>query len=135
MNILKQAQRLAVKWFCESGSYEQFSSSIATLNDSVGVITYREYVPNSPQWKDRLTIYRQYYGDECQIHRHKVNGGLCLHHRNYNSVGHEALDDVVLLCRRCHFYIHKEHIINKQIASITDEYSIKKQIMDRIENL
>ncbi len=35
------------------------------------------------------------------------------HHRTYERIGHEWIDDTVLLCRECHSFIHKNFDINE----------------------
>jgi len=45
--------------------------------------------------------------------RHQLNCAICgnsanfnVHHRTYKNLGHEKIEDVVLLCKNCHERLH-----------------------------
>lgn len=67
-----------------------------------GYDSYRAYL-NSPAWRDVRNRYRA--SDLPQV-------CMCgsdqyqLHHATYDRVGHEALDDLIPLCRACHAQAH-----------------------------
>lgn len=70
---------------------------------------YLDYL-ESPEWfaVRRAAMRRAQFRCERQKPgelRHE--GPLDVHHKHYDSLGHETLDDVEVLCRRCH---HDEHI-------------------------
>lgn len=135
-NLAKMATKIVGNYYCESGSYAEFSSSIANLNDSIIVyVDYNKYI-KSALWEKRVEIYKQYYGPICQLHHRKTTKGLCLHHRHYrNNIGHEELDDVILICKKCHARLHKEEIENRGYTRLPVTGSFQSHLMDIIENL
>jgi len=36
-----------------------------------------------------------------------TNTELHVHHKNYNSIFHETLSDLQVLCHKCHSYVHR----------------------------
>lgn len=116
MNILKHGKKLLQEsyTYCDSGSYDQFSGSISILNDNITPalpLTYNWYI-QSDLWKTRRDVYSQYYGGVCQRCRHTTYS-LSLHHVTYQRLGVEALDDLQLLCSRCHFIVEQEKRMEK----------------------
>ncbi len=116
MNLLKHAQRTVKQELCESGSFDQFSGSISLLNNFVANrmyhnrVDYKWYI-HSELWKHRRQLYMEYYGAVCQHCRKAKVTGLALHHETYVRLGKEALDDLHLICRECHFKTHnKAHL-------------------------
>lgn len=66
-------------------------------------IEYQEYL-NSPHWKEiRLKALRR-AGNRCQLCSSTNN--LNVHHNTYKNKGHEDLNDLVVLCRKCHSKFH-----------------------------
>jgi len=61
--------------------------------------TYLEYL-QSPHWKRfrKMALADRHYACE----RCKAQGGLEIHHKHYDHLGHESLRDVLVLCRACH---------------------------------
>lgn len=60
---------------------------------------YRLYI-NSAEWKQRCADFIMRAGGKCQICR--GSGNLDVHHRDYDCLGFEEFDDVMVICRRCH---------------------------------
>jgi len=81
---------------------------------------YNEYI-SSEEWKLRAKIVRELHGHRCQLCN--SNGKtLHVHHRTYDRLGHEALDDLTVLCKDCHSKFHekvKKHQVSTTIARIT----------------
>jgi len=65
--------------------------------------TYREYLV-SKKWAAIKRAVHFFYEDECYICRNKER--LHVHHRTYDRIYHEDLDDLVLVCNNCHKKIH-----------------------------
>ncbi|MCX0396192.1 HNH endonuclease [Clostridium perfringens] len=64
---------------------------------------YKSYL-KSKHWKLKKDEYFSVYKKECAIC--KKNKKLNLHHKTYDNVGNELLEDLVLLCEECHNKIH-----------------------------
>jgi 5-methylcytosine-specific restriction endonuclease McrA len=65
---------------------------------------YAKYI-RSEGWKQRRDKFRTMWGNECACCQSKEN--LNVHHINYDNLGNEKLEDVVLLCKGCHIKAHK----------------------------
>jgi hypothetical protein len=66
---------------------------------------YREYLI-SKKWAGIKKAIHYIYEDECYICRSKDK--LHVHHKTYDRIYHEDLDDLVLVCEDCHEKIHSE---------------------------
>lgn len=77
------------------------------VNKVYGDMTYQEYL-QSWQWKEKSEWIKYIRGNECQ--KCKSKKGLQVHHIRYDSLGNEAGEDVIVLCKECH---KKEHGIGK----------------------
>lgn len=64
---------------------------------------YREYLV-SKKWAALKRAVYFFYEEECYICRSKDK--LHIHHKTYDRIYHEDLDDLVLLCNNCHHKIH-----------------------------
>ncbi len=93
---------------------------------------YKNYIA-SDEWKAR----KQAKLDKSQ--RCAVCGetdGLQLHHKNYVQLGEERTDDLVLLCKACHWIADNERKGNKDLAEkyrsfkdkSKDEFPIKPRL-------
>jgi hypothetical protein len=87
--------------------------------------TYKNYL-NSRHWKLYKEKYINIYRKECAVCKSKVK--LNFHHKTYENVGNESLDDVVILCRECHEKVHNEDI------DINNIFNIKKKKRKQIIN-
>jgi len=65
---------------------------------------YYEYL-NSPQWKEKRRTALDFYGRNCCLCGYKHH--LQVHHRNYTSVLHEDMKDLIVLCETCHERFNK----------------------------
>jgi hypothetical protein len=66
---------------------------------------YDEYLL-TPHWQEfrRQALERAEY--RCQV-CNSGNGPLQVHHRTYERRGHERLEDVIVLCAKCHTLFHE----------------------------
>lgn len=62
-------------------------------------MTYEEYL-NSPEWRYRAEQAKKRDGQRCCLCN--SSGPLEVHHRTYERLGHEDLDDLTSLCDPCH---------------------------------
>jgi hypothetical protein len=71
------------------------------------ILGYKDYAAyiNSPEWKAKRA---QFWGDPDIAKGCAVCGGEAsvLHHKTYERVGEEALDDLAPLCDPCHRLVH-----------------------------
>ena len=96
----------------------------------MNAVQYQAYL-NSPHWRSaraagqrcesvfrfRLHVRSSPYQDQLQRRRCPQTRGLEVHHRNYERLGRERPEDLVVLCRRCH---KLEHLLRKQCAGCGD---------------
>lgn len=73
----------------------------------LGYSSYRAY-QQSAEWR---SVRRRYWTDadtrkDCAICR-TDSDALLLHHKTYDRVGAEELEDLVALCNRCHCLVHE----------------------------
>ncbi len=64
---------------------------------------YQGYL-QSKHWKEFRLIALKHHGDKCC----KCGGDykISVHHLNYDNVGNESVDDVIVVCDNCHKEIH-----------------------------
>lgn len=81
---------------------------IALQDDRVAELTpsprYHDYL-QSPEWDRMRNEALAYHGHRCQICGNASN--LQAHHRTYDRLGNEDMDDLVVLCDRCHKRHHR----------------------------
>ena len=65
---------------------------------------YDEYL-KSPHWQRMATLARERAGNRCQVCN--ADGLMEVHHRTYERMGHESLNDLTVLCPRCHALYHE----------------------------
>ena len=65
---------------------------------------YDEYL-KSPHWQRMATLARERAGNRCQVCNADVL--MEVHHRTYERMGHEQLEDLTALCPRCHALYHE----------------------------
>ena len=58
------------------------------------------------EWKKLRHMAFKAHGRKCQKCQLTGQGRLVVHHRHYRSVGHEAPEDVAVLCKACHEALH-----------------------------
>ena len=64
---------------------------------------YQEYL-KTDHWIRVSTIAKEAANNKCQLCN--SNGHLHTHHRAYKNLGHEKLNDVIVLCQACHEKFH-----------------------------
>lgn len=70
--------------------------------------TYKRYLRTQHWQKLRFEVLKR-SGGECEQcgYRPTRRGQLQIHHKTYNHVGNESIDDLIALCPRCHMQIHQ----------------------------
>jgi len=70
---------------------------------------YLNYISSNP-WKEKCKMIKKTRGNKCQICGSEKD--LQIHHNTYERLGCEDDNDLVLLCKPCHFLFHgREHVI------------------------
>lgn len=64
---------------------------------------YSEYL-KSPEWRERRKKVLDRDNEECQLCKGK---GSHVHHKTYQNIFNEPLEDLITLCRDCHDMFHK----------------------------
>lgn len=83
-------------------------------------MSYRNYLNENPHWKqlkeEALIESRKdsptnnMFGRCMKCGYEPWKPCLQLHHLNYDHVGHETLEDVILLCPKCHTAAHGKEL-------------------------
>jgi 5-methylcytosine-specific restriction endonuclease McrA len=69
-------------------------------------VNYKQYL-SSKEWLQKKQYFLMCYDNNCGVCFRKFkNSDLNLHHLHYKTLGHENWDDLMLVCRGCHGYIH-----------------------------
>ena len=66
-------------------------------------INYKDYLLSN-DWQIVRRIALAHFGNKCQLCGSTQN--LNVHHKNYDNIGNETLDDLTLLCKSCHEKFH-----------------------------
>lgn len=88
---------------------------LAVLEDPANRVTvphgcYHQYI-DSAAWKNKSRAMRAYF-KTCAICNSTKK--LCVHHKHYNTVGHEGLEDLVVLCGDHHWEYEEKRIKDKE---------------------
>lgn len=90
------------------------SGSVAQIQDALQAVQmasalhgmpYIDYL-RTPQWRYFRDWLIQRAGDKCQKCEGGMLWGMEVHHLTYKRRGWESLEDVMVLCRRCHVLEH-----------------------------
>ncbi len=125
----------ALHW-CETRSEAAFNLHLEKMNPiwALSEMPYEEYMATD-HWKNKRSAKLASCRYACQICN--SNDRLTVHHRTYERMGHEDLEDLTVMCRRCHGifhgkvrgfarqtrYIHldADHPLPPDVADATDE--------------
>ncbi len=70
--------------------------------DTNAGIEYNEYI-NSPEWREKAEEAKARAGNRCQVcNRSRAEVQIDAHHRTYERLGKELIEDITVLCRECH---------------------------------
>lgn len=93
-------------------------------------IKYKDYI-SSKEWKNKRNSRIKNYIDKCECCKKMFfNSQLSLHHHTYKRLGKEKYEDLVVVCKICHYNIHfeewiklplKEKILRKRFENIKKE--------------
>lgn len=83
---------------------------------AIRITSYSDYL-KSPHWREVKRSFQDCYccGDPEEVH---------LHHKTYERLGEERLDDLVALCPRCHALVHvleRRGDLELDLAGLLDE--------------
>jgi hypothetical protein len=69
---------------------------------------YRDYYLHSSHWRRFKKKAKKFYGNKCsRCYRSGEHVIIDVHHKTYERIWHERLEDVDLFCRDCHKLEHK----------------------------
>jgi hypothetical protein len=85
-------------------------------------LPYKQYL-RTKYWLELRKVVYSIVGHKCEVCG--KDSELDIHHFNYSCRGKETLNDVICLCRNCHFAIHKN---DSFISSISSRISLQKTI-------
>lgn len=79
--------------------------------------TYKRYL-RSVHWQNLRQQALSRANGRCEMCGYKPwkPGTLQVHHRTYERIGKEGLDDLIVVCPRCHMKIHGIHGKRKKRA-------------------
>lgn len=88
---------------------------------------YKKYL-SSLEWKSIRDKRIQMDGYKCTYCGSREN--IIVHHTTYENVGHEKLDDLITLCKKCHYALHvlKKYEINDALEDWYVEIDTDKYI-------
>ena len=77
-------------------------------------MTYKEYL-QSDTWKEKRKLKLSESGNSCQLCNSQIN--LHIHHRTYERIFKENLNDLTVLCQICHSRFHEtiNEILDREI--------------------
>lgn len=84
---------------------------------------YEQYL-QSPEWREFRKKAFEHYGRKCS--KCGTDKRLQVHHKTYDNIFHELLDDVMILCRTHHEEIH--NIKPKKIKVKKEKKLTKKRL-------
>lgn len=69
---------------------------------------YKEYI-KSEAWQRKRKQALKYYGNKCVMcgAKKKAFNHLEVHHRHYRTFTQERMQDLTVLCNKCHTKLHK----------------------------
>ena len=69
--------------------------------------TYKRYLQTEHWKKLRFEVLKR-SGGRCERcgYRPWKRGVLQVHHKTYDNVGHETVDDLICVCAKCHMELH-----------------------------
>ena len=84
-------------------------------------LDYKKYL-KSDYWKDiKEQVHKR---DEYKCRLCNSNKNLQVHHKTYEFLGNENLEELITLCKKCHFNIHKiDNSINYTTYQRYSEYN------------
>ena len=103
------------KWAVLMATIRQQQVSYSWCSIPVGVspaiefdVGYCEYIRSSA-WRTKASVAKERASWRCQLcNEHKDNVQLHAHHRTYERLGHERIEDITVLCADCHAKFHNK---------------------------
>lgn len=71
--------------------------------EELASMPYQDYL-QTPEWQEKRRVIRAICGGRCQMCGRSESDGakMHVHHNTYESRGREPLEDLTLVCDRCH---------------------------------
>ena len=105
-----------------------------------GKISYTDYL-KSDHWRGIRKLKLEECSNACEVCG-EDGVRLDIHHKNYETLGHESLDDLAALCPYCHKDVHdvitslKGKDFKQKVHAIAVEYyatNVVKRTIERVE--
>ena len=80
------------------------------------------------KWRFTQLAALEHYGRQCAIC--KRSSKLHVHHKTYKNEGSERMDDLIVLCAKCHDLQHREVHVGKKGAKFVIKNGKKKYVKD-----
>ena len=103
-------------------------------------INYKEYLKSEYWLLVKSQVHKR---DDYKCVKCESEKNLCVHHRTYEFIGSENLDELVTLCKKCHYSFHKTfpnqnynyYVSRKRCAELTEKKEKDKMLcVEFIEN-
>ena len=72
----------------------------------INIVDYNKYI-RSNYWKEIKEQVLERDDHRCRLCNSKID--LHVHHRKYDFLGNEKLEELITICKRCHYIIHKRN--------------------------
>lgn len=121
-SIRKRAKERALNEFECKSTGERFK------NTDTG---YKKYL-HSEHWKQIKTQFKiqESYTGKCYICGNVNDGGFHLHHKTYERIGNEEMNDLELMCKTCHFGYH-EYVNEMRIKEFMEKTYKESKTLDQ----
>lgn len=70
---------------------------------------YSKYLTHSKHWRLIKTRFKNSRKPNVRCENCGATRQLAVHHKTYERLGNESLEDLSLLCRKCHAIVHGRH--------------------------
>ena len=81
----------------------------------------------SKEWKIKRKQALDFHGDFCSQCKSKKD--LHVHHKTYANLGNEPMEDLVILCRDCHYVEHNPYL------KVQEELKLETQVQTKQSTL
>ena len=106
-DLIEAALSVSVTWLPDDAQAQLFSLKRQALLNKKVPDNYNEYI-NSDRWGLVRNTMLKMYGNMCNVCLESLPLAheLHVHHRHYKTFGNEVSEDLIVLCQRCHAFVH-----------------------------
>lgn len=88
--------------------YLQYKPSKVKREAKERKLEYDRYIAQSPEWQRKRRDAFALYGRKCA--KCKSSRGLQVHHKTYEHLFNEPMEDLMILCFHCHKEVHRKRL-------------------------